>query len=272
MVVLLLLASALAGCVDDGSDDDADSGDDGTDAGPSLSTLPWSLTDCRVVVALVPVSADAVEAHLPEGFRAGSGQEAFGLPPDVRGDAVIGLESFACASGTGLNDTVDHLAYGAYFTAVVPPDEHAVDEADVSLFKWDTLVPDAPRRAHLEARGMPVVDGATDLSGLEETPLGHRFDVTLQMAGDEHRFQGTADQPAEDFRKGFYFVEHMAADEGLAAWHMPENEAPDALSGTGIVTLAAGSLPAQIVGGDSSQAFFASATTVQFVNGTIELP
>lgn len=234
--------------------------------------LPWALSTCRVVVALIPVDAESVEAHLPDGFQAVSGEDAFGLPPDKRGDGVIGLETFACESGEGLNQTVDGLAYGAYFTAVEPPAEYEIPDAELPLYKWDTLIPDEARRTLLQERGIPAVDGDTDLSGLTATPGGHAFDVTLTLGEHEHRFTGVTNRPAEAFRQGFYFVEYTETPEGMAAWHMPDNEAPDALEGTGTMELAPGSLPAQIVGATSTQAFFASATTVQFRDGTLELP
>lgn len=70
-------------------------------AGPS-KTYSWFLEGCQVVIAVIPVDSEALADHLPDGF-APQTPEGFGLPPDPRGDAVMGLEAFTCKTSAGLD-------------------------------------------------------------------------------------------------------------------------------------------------------------------------
>lgn len=274
ILAVLLLAVAGAGCI--GEEEQGPSeGDDTRPTGSddrARTQLAWGLDGCEVVVAVIPVEAEALSEHLPEGFEPISGEEAFGLPPDLRGEAAIGLETFSCDSGTGLDGSIQDLAYGAIFSPVEPPGDAPGPDGEVHFFKWETLVPDSDRRQRLSAAGLPVVDGSTDLGGLEVTPAGHIFDVSLTLGEGTYSFSGSAAQPAEDFRQGFAFVEYQTADGGLATWSTMENAAPGANSGTGIVQLPAGSWTADVVGAERSQAFMVASTGVTFEEAMITLP
>ncbi len=274
ILALLLLAVAGAGCI--GEEEQGPSEDDGAPPtgsdGQARTQLAWGLEACDVVVAVIPVDADALSEHLPEGFEPISGEEAFGLPPDLRGEAAIGLETFSCDSGAGLDGTIEDLAYGAIFSPVEPPADASGPDGEIFFFKWETLVPDSDRRQRLSDAGLPVVDGSTDLAGLEATPAGHLFDVTLTLGDGTYTFSGSAAQPAEDFRQGFEFVEYQTADGGLATWSTMENAATDANSGTGIVQLPVGSWTADVVGAERSQAFMVASTDVTFEEAMITLP
>lgn len=274
ILAVLMLTSGMAGCIgnEDGSDiEDVPSGDDGT--ATTAQTLPWGLSNCQVVVAIVPVDAGALSAHLPEGFEPVAPEDAFGLPDDPRGDGAIGLETFACESGAGLNETVEDLAYGAVFAPVEAPGNLSHPEADLVFYKWETLVPDDPRREHLSARGLPAVDGSTDLSGLEQAPTGtHTFDVSLRLGDASFTFTGTAGQANEDFRQGIAFVEFQAAEEGFAYWTSLENAAEGANSGSGTVELPADHWTRDVVGQGSTQAYMVASTNVVFERASIVLP
>lgn len=273
---VVLILAAMAGCVGDettGDDTTEEPPDQEGDRTETPQTLPWGLSSCHVVVAVIPVDADALSEHLPEGFSPVSPEEAFGLPDDPRGDGAIGLETFQCESGTGLNGSVEELAYGAVFSPVEAPGNLSHPDADLVFYKWETLVPDEPRRERLAKKGLPVVDGATDLSGLDEAPTGtHTFDVSLTLGDAAFAFTGTAGQPNEDFRDGIAFVEFQAAGDGYAYWASLENAAEGANSGTGTVELAASHWTSEVVGQESSHAYMVASTNVTFEQASIVVP
>lgn len=281
VLLLVLAALALAGCLGSGdapaSPASSPAADDEAAAASSNGTaaddrIDWTLSGCRAVVALVPTDAGSLEEHLPEGFAAASAQEAFGIPPDPRGEAALGVETFQCESGTTLDGTAQPLAYGALFAAVEPPEGRNATGADLVLYKWETLVPDEDRRRLLQEAGMPAVDGSTDLSGLRSHPAGHAFHATLTLNGSTHAFAGTVDAPADAFREGLPFVEFQAGDDGIGRWVSEENQAPDAFQGTGTLDPVSGSRVADVVGDGPSQAYMVAATSVTFSRGYVDLP
>ena len=212
LLATLLASVAFAGC----------STDDGTpERGgplPALS-LPWSLTDCRFAVILVDVPAERVQPHVPEGFRVLSVAEVGlgGDPapvPDPAGGGNFGLEVFQCDSGQGLDGPAEGLSYGSYFTAVEPPADLRRD-VDYHFVKWDTLVPDTPRRVLLQGYGLPVRDGlGTVETEVLQGPLTSHTG-TLDFFGEETvTFEGQSLAPQEPVT----FVEYTRTSTGLAAW------------------------------------------------------
>lgn len=275
VLAILMLTSGMAGCIGDEDTPDVETtpSEDEDEIEATAQTFPWGLSNCKVVVAVVPVDAAALSEHLPEGFDPVSAEDAFGLPPDPRGEGAIGLETFACDSGVGLNATVEGLAYGAVFAPVEAPGDLSLPGADVVFYKWETLVPDDPRRERLSEQGLPVVDGSTDLSGLQQAPTGsHTFDVSLTLGDASFSFTGAAGQANEDFRDGIAFVEFQAADDGFAYWASLENAAEGANSGSGTVELAADHWTSEVVGQGSTQAYMVASTNVTFEQASIVLP
>lgn len=273
----LALAVALvswAGCLGtDEADGPGPEADDGTsEQGSQPSTIDWGMTGCEVVVAIVPVDAQALAEHLPEGFEPVSAEEAFGLPPDPRGDGALGLETFRCEQGAGLNGTLEDLAYGAVFAPVEAPEDLDHPEADVVFYEWETLVPDEDRRELLTERGLPAVDGNSDLSGLEETPAGHVFDVSVTLDGATFSFTGSAGQANEDFRDGLPFVEFQQGDDGFGYWACLENGAAGANSGSGTVELPAGHWTSDVAASATQQAYMVASTDVTFEQASVVLP
>lgn len=240
--------------------------------GLNRTSLPWGLSGCSVVVAIVPVQTQALTEHLPVQFHPVSAQEAFGLPPDPRGDAALGVETFACQQGAGLEGPVEGLAYGALFAPVDVRANITHPSTDLDFYKWTTLVPDDPRRRALQRAGLEAVDGSTDLSGLETTPTGHSFDVSLTLNGSTFGFAGATDQPNEAFREGIPFVEFQAAEPKMALWVTLENSASDATSGTGLLQLPQGHWTSEVVGATSTQAYMVASTDVTFEQARIEVP
>lgn len=274
LLALALLAAGVAGCLGTQEDPGDVGNETGGEAGDEdqATTIPWGLENCRTVVAVVPVDADTLADELPEGFEPVSPEEAFGLPDDPRGDGALGFETFECERGTVPGGFVSGLAYGAVFAPVQAPDAAEHPPADLVFYKWDTLVPDEPRRERLQGAGLPAVDGHTDLAGLEAVGDGHVFDVSLTLGNAAFGFSGMANQPAEDFREGFPFVELQQGLDGLATWACLSNEAPDANQGTGTLDLAADHWTSDVVGSESTQAYMVAATSVTFEDASITLP
>ncbi len=274
VAVVIVLAVGFAGCIGESV---PEGGDEGSDGDPpwedaSRGALEWSLMDCAVVVAVVPVEADAVAERLPEGFEPVSAEESLGLPPDPRGEGAIAFETFACAAGAGLDGEVQDLAYGAIFAPVAAPGDAPGPSADVHFYKWETLVPDEDRRQVLRGAGLPAVDGSSGLSGFEATPTGHVFDASLTLDGATFQFTGVAPAPNQDFRDGFTFLEHQQGDDGLAYWVSYENEAVEGNSGSGTLMLDPGHWASDVVGAQSTQAYMVASPEVHFTDGEIVLP
>lgn len=229
-------------------------------------SIAWGLTACDAVIALIPVDADSVQAHLPKGFTAEVPDSVRALlPPDPRLEAVFGLEGLACEEGVGLKRDVDGMQYGSYWTFVEPPKRLADDAYPLRFFKWDTLVPDRPRRNFLAARGLPVSDGDTTFTSWNPTPVGIAFDVTLRLGGSTHRFLGSAGSPV-DFSGTF--VEFTKARRGLSAWRTAY-DSTRAVGGTGIVEMQAESFPAEVVGSERAQSYFLVGSGVNFTDASI---
>lgn len=275
LVLGVFAGVALAGCLGDqapGDEPGTEDGNESDEVGPP-SVLDWWVHDCRAVVAVIPTQADAVAEKLPEGFEPVSAEEALGLPPDPRGEGAVMLETFHCASGSGLDDEVEDFGYGAVFTAVASPEGYDDQGAELVLYKWDTLIPDEDRRSFLVERGLPAVDGETDLSDFMTTPTGaHVFEASLTLDGATFTFSGTAPDPNEAFREGFTFIEYQQGNEGIGHWISYENEASEGNSGTGTVELDPDHWTSDVVGETTTQAYMVASPSVTFSEGEIQLP
>lgn len=238
----------------------------------SERTIPWGLSGCKGVIVLVPTPAESLRPHLPSGFTAvvpDSVRQM--LPPDPRLDAVFGLEVLECAEGEGLDGPIDGLDYASFWTFVQPPRRHARHRHDLSFVKWDTLVPDAPRRDLLVDHGLRARDGVVTFD--RWTPLapdaGVAFDVGWTFAGGEaYRFAGTAATPV-DFRGSF--IEFSPASDGLARWQT-KFAAPLAFGGAGVAEFAPGGMPASVVGHHVADAYFLVPVDLSFFDASLSLP
>lgn len=275
-LVVLVGLVATAGCLGLGDETGEDNEvpevptDDEDESSPA--TLDWWLSDCHAVVGIVPVDETALAEHLPEGFEPVSAEESLGLPPDARGDGALGFETFHCGSSSSLNGSVEDVGYAAIFAPVAPPEDLEHPEADVLFYKWETLVADEERRTLFAEEGLPAVDGSTDLSGFEETPLGYMFDVSATLDSSTFRMTGSAGQPNEDFREGFSFLEFQQGEDGFAMWHSMDNEAAGGNSGTGTVEIDAGHWTTDVIGAEQAQAYTVASPSVDFTEGEILLP
>lgn len=256
--VLLALAAVLAGCAAVPTPPPA-----GGSAGPG--TIPWAITDCTFLIGLIPFDPAEGQDLLPEGFAFRTG-DGLPLPVEVPvSRATLGVEAFACASGAGLTGTVTPLAYGSVYFNVDPPEELRAPDGAPHFLKLSVLVPDAERRAALEAVGADVAGGEV---ALEATPGGMSGTLTLDTVGT-FTYQSVDQPPREG--ASFPFREFTpAADGRLVQWDATATSS-DVFSGQGLLEAPAGSIPARLGGGTTLQvAMFGGRYT--FEDGTITLP
>lgn len=257
-----LLVLALAGCVAQPPDGPAAEGES--------SVLPWGLTACRYLVGWAPVEEARLRPFLPEGFEPDPfgpiGSRTLEGTPAAR--ALFGLEAFACASGVGLNGTpVEGMAYGSYWTSVTPPEALRVDGVDLYTVRWDTLIPDADRRAFLAAAGLPARNGTVAFG---DAPVG--ASATYEMEGigaSTLRLDAPRTQAAPS---GGVLMEFTPTDRGLAVWRSDFAwDGGSFTSGFGRVTAPAGSWAAEVLGGTEAPGQL-HAGTWTFSNATLTLP
>lgn len=225
LLLALLITLPLAGCIQ------TDPSPPGAPAEDGPRVLPWGIARCRYFVFEVPVRADALRPHLPEGFEPATGSSP--LTP-VRGESRLGIEAIACEEGVGLDGNVSPLDYGSFFTAVTPPENLSVPDADIVFVKWDVLVPDAPRREVLVEAGLPARAGRVAFA--EPVAQGPRLTATLDMEGvGPVVIDGVISGAGGPFNGTF--VEYMPSSKGgLAAWRTDYASEP-VRRGTAVATL-----------------------------------
>lgn len=241
----------------------------GTDRG---RTIDWGLSGCHGLVVLIPVAAETLEPHLPEGFTAVMPDSvAATLPPDPRLQAVLGLELLECDEGAGLHGPIEGLDYASFWTFVDPPAALEGRGHDLSFVKWDTLVPDEDRRDLLQDHGLAARDGDVTIDEWHPLALesGVAFDAGWTFAdGEEYRFSGAAAAPM-DFQGTF--IEYTTASAGLAEWETTFH-APTAFGGAGIAELAPDGWPAEVLGTTRADAYFLVPVDLDFTDATLMLP
>lgn len=230
-----------------------------------LQSLSWSLDDCDAAVAVVPVPSARLQAHLPGGFRLLTPAEV-GLPPDPRGDAVLGLEAFACGSARTENETASDVPHGGIFSFVEPPADLADPDVDFfHFFRWDTLLGEPTLRAFYADAGAPVFDGTATVTATPGPagPLGARLEVN----GTTFTFDGGS--PAPSGSTGGTFVEFMHTPEGLASWKVT-GVAPFG-QGVGRVQVTGG-LAEDVLGAAPVPGYVLYLTGMGLANGTATVP
>lgn len=258
----LIACLVLAGCVQVPEDTPAD-----RVAAPL--DLAWTLTDCNAIVALVPVSAAAVQPHLPPGFTPASFAES-GLPPDPRGEAVVGVEGWTCKSGLGLHGAVENIDYASLFAIVHPPANLSAKGSKFQFVKWQVGVPDADRRAALAGAGASAVDAKLEMARFDTTPAGIDLMASLAFNGT-YELQAAASAPAtatDPEMARFTFTEFQPAANGTFVTWTGTLENPHGFDGGGTLALPPGIL-ADIAGASNVQAYYLVATSASLVSGTI---
>lgn len=263
MRALLLVAVMLvAGCVAPATE--------APDADASARVIPWGLEACIFVNWFVHVEADALRPHLPEGFEPDV-ESALPIPlaPDK---AYLGFEAFRCASGAGIGREIVDLEYASLFTSAMPPPELRREGVGLYIVKWDTLVPDADRRALLQEAGLPVRDGSAEAHHMQGPSGTLAVTGAFELEGlGTFRYEGGVPHFTGDGGgDGIRFLEFMQANGGLAVWDA--RFALDAFSvGEGIVQVPSDSWAAEVIGSDVARAaYFAGRWT--FFEGSLTLP
>jgi hypothetical protein len=285
-LVVLGVAAVLSGCVGQSSDP-GEGAKDETVAGLPETTVAWSMTGCKFGATFWPVPAASVTPFLPPGFRSKSIQEFVAegfLPqadvPNPANDGNVGVEVFQCTQGVGLEGPLDGMGYASFYSGVEPPAELRRPGVSFYFVKWDTLIPDAPRRDLLASYGLPVHAGNTSVtvdvpnSGISTTfpqPVAlapATYDGRLEFGPHGgFTFSGRSGAPLPDGS----FVEYMQTPGGLAEWSMAYSFRAGGAAAEQSVTVPAGSWFAEAFGeGEHDAQGFLG--IIDFASGSLRIP
>lgn len=249
----------LAGCVAPGTST-PESAD-----GANANVLAWGLTRCSYVVGWTPVEPEALRAYLPEGFEPGPFNGMLvGTPADR---TILGVEAFVCEEGVGLNGTIPEMVYGSFWTSATPPAGLEDPDATTYTVRWDTLIPDADRRAVMAAAGMPARGGA---ASVESTITGFAGSYEMEDVGTTTMDMRVSRSPGTP--EGGVVVEFTPTTDGrLAVWKAEYAWDSPISQGYGAITFPEGSWAAEVVGDTRGPGQF-HAGTWTFSNATLTLP
>lgn len=266
VAAFLVAAAGFGGCLErlDGNGD-AEPLDD--------LRMPWGLTGCRFGVALIDVPAEVVAAYIPDGFRSlsvaevGIGGNTGRQVPNPTDGGNFGVEVFQCDEGVGLDGAaVQGMMYGSYFTAVEPPPALRRD-VTFHFVKWDTLVPDEPRRGLLQSYGLNVRSGTASVGQPVLQGSLSSYSGTLDFGGEETlTFEGSSLAPQESVT----FVEYMVTPHGLAAWSTTVEVVAGGVGPQSVVVPSAGKATDILGAGTHRGVGFAG--IANFAGGLIEAP
>lgn len=265
-VLVLCMMPSLAGCLDDEVGSELGTSELATDPQePATTKVPWSLTDCTFVVWAVLADSEQLRALLPEGFEPAV---ASGPLRIVLGDTYLGFESFDCAEGEGLEANLSGMVYGSMFTPVVPSQAFAIDGVDEYYYKWDPMVPDAPRRAFLKDEGMAARNGSVSVEAIGRELSAWSASLTLEDVG-MFAIEGAADLivPGDRGR----FAEFTPLDDGRHAVWQAEYTTQEITSGSGAWSAEAGSWPAEVLDATEGHGYF-NAGIWSFGPGNLTIP
>lgn len=236
---------------------------------PQAEVLDWDLIDCEAILTILPASAAALAPHLPPGFTPIPFADVVAeldVPVDPS-DGNIGVETFVCESGQGLEAPVEAITYGSYYTMVTPPEEFRRD-VTFHFVKWDVLIPDPDRRMFLQERGVPARDGGVSTTAFLQQDSLKLGDQSLTLGETDHFLTANGVAPAATPEGRI--AEFTPTDAGLVEWQT-DYIFHSVANGAAVVDVGAGDLLAEIIGtGPQVGASFIG--TLSFVNGEIRLP
>jgi hypothetical protein len=274
LAAALVVAMVGSGCAGNESGDDAGEGAT-SPLWLEAQELPWTMTGCRFLAAVLEAPLDVVQPLVPEGFRVMSPQEFAGegvtgvdVPATDAGN--VGVEAFQCEAGQGLNGSVAGMTYASYYIGVDPPQEY--DRGNGYTFiKLDVMIPDEDRRDLLALYGVPVTNGTATVTTGPTTGLPvHVIDVEADLSfGELGQFalSGTAAAP---YPIDCAFTEFTPVPAGFVEWTMACEFVQGGI-GPLTVEVPAGSWLADIVGaGPVDGAGFIG--IIDFAQGSIKLP
>ncbi|MGB1557253.1 MAG: hypothetical protein ACPHCJ_05670 [Oceanococcaceae bacterium] len=231
--------------------------------------LDWDLIECEAILTVLPASAAALAPHLPPGFTPIPFADVVAemdVPVDPS-DGNIGVETFVCQSGQGLNAPVEAMTYGSYYAMITPPEDLRRD-VTFHFVKWDVLIPDADRRLFLQERGVPARDGGVSTTVFLQQDSLKMGDQSLTLGETVHFLTANGVVPAATPEGRI--AEFMSTEAGLVEWQT-DYVFHSVANGAAVVDVGAGDLLAEIVGtGPQVGASFIGA--LSFVNGEIRLP
>lgn len=201
-VVLLVALLAAAGCLDQ-------AGGQAEDVRPH--TLPWGLSDCSYVIAVMPVPSDRLQPLLPEGFTPLPSRN--GLP----GDGELHADAYHCAGGVGLDGRpLADVQYGSFYVPVEAPDELREEGYGAYFVKLDFIAPDGEHTDILAEAGLPAHSGRASATQTGATLWS--AELAMETAGG-FTFEGISG-PATAQDGPLPFIEHSPLTSGgLALWH-----------------------------------------------------
>lgn len=252
VVLICLVVAGLAGCVQ--TPDVLEPVETALEKGDAPQVLAWRAESCDAAIGVIPVPAEALAPHLPEGFRPLAPEE-LGLPPDPRGDATFAIEAFRCDAYDSNGKQLTDAPVGGFFTFVEAPADLAED-VDFSFFRWDSLVPDADLHRILVEAGFPMREGDNTVRADLPTGTGKGPILAELVLGSEtYGFEGMAGGEWQDATEG-RFTEWTPTTNGeLGIWRAAFDW-DEISTGAGEMTLAPGSLPAEVVGANRAPAYF----------------
>ena len=240
------------------------------------SIIPWTLNECRYIVGWSQADPAVIQANLPEGFTVQTGGPVpLGLPVPAPGPAqraIIGTEAFECASGSGLNGTLEPMTYSSIWIPVVPPDTIDVGDAGAVYYKIHVLVPDAPRRDAMTALGLSVGNG--EIAWTQPPTPGSRGSAFSVEGSGDFAFELLAPREV-GASEGSPFMEITPAGElgadGFAIWNANYAWNEDTfVQGSGTITWPSGHWVTEAIGAERAPGTFHAG--VWSFNGTLELP
>lgn len=173
MIMILVLAGSLAGCLGGGDETDEDNRvDPGDDTDPVL----LSYTGCEEHLAVVPVPHDEIAAGLPAGFEPVAYEHNLGLP--ATGALATGVViTYAC----DLDGT--HAAEAFVLAAVEVPEEFRVDDADLYVYVYVVLTDHPVAQEVYAAWGAPVETAHVELVAMDLGPARSGAATASQEGG-----------------------------------------------------------------------------------------
>jgi hypothetical protein len=228
--------------------------------------IPWGLEDCTFIVANLPVDTARLQARMPAGWSPRPYSTLEGIEIGSR----LGVESFACKQGTGLNGKINDLAYASIFASVNPPAEYRIQGVDAFFLKWEVLIPDEDRREHLLAAGVPARDGLTSVT-LSRTAAGAAtVDAQTTIEGFGTITFRSATDPMVSTSE-FSFIEYTETPDGFVAWR-GNATGTDVSRIIAEVTVPAGSWVADLMGASTIVTTSGGTGSYSFTNATITKP
>lgn len=233
-------------------------------AANGTTVLPFGVQDCLGLVAFIRVPVERLAPHVPPGFKLRS--------PQVPGITSLAIEADRCASMTGLNGPIQGGLYGAVWAPADPPLALRIEKAGGYFVGWDSLIPDADRRALMEAALLPVRNGSI-VSVFETTTGGAAFaDYRMTMDGlGEFETAATGPNPPL-VQAGVVIQYNPSADGTLSRWVYDWRSVAFGTANLGTVRLPEGSWIAEVVGANAAPAQVFVGLRMTYDQGTVEFP